>query len=225
MRKFFPSLSLAISLVAPLFSSLTFWRTAGFKFQMAPFLKESESAALLERGRNLESSKMWREAVNIYETVPSAEKGGRANEFLEAQIRQAAILFKYFNQYTKARSILENLRQDFSDPAIDVYLGQIYYRLALYMEAVDRFEAFLASKKGSVIPQTDQFKRESLFFHASSLDRQYIYVENDPAMLLEAVKAWGYYIDFSGCDSNSKDKDCKTALKRRTALKGMEKKK
>ena len=71
---------------------------------------------------------MWEDAVRLYNMVPSIEKGGLANEYLEAQIRMAAILIKYQENYTKARKILESLKKHYSDPAIDAYLGRTYFQ-------------------------------------------------------------------------------------------------
>jgi serine/threonine protein kinase len=224
LRKAFPAFALLISLAALLLSGIAFWRSVSPAHLQSALQQESSSASLLEKGTAFEARKLWRDAVNIYETVPNVDQGGRANEYLEARIRLARISFKYFNQFTKARAILENLKLEFSDPAIDAYLGQIYYRLALYKEAMKRFELALGSKKGSVIPQTDEFKSEALYYQASAIDRQYTYVESDPALLLEALKAWNYFIEFSDCGKKTDTQFCKAALERKAALAKVEQK-
>ncbi len=154
----------------------------------------------------------------MYGLIPSIKDGGVANEYLEAQIRLARIYFKHLNQFTKARSVLEKIRMTFSDPAIDAFLGQIYFRLALYNEARDRLDVAMRSRKGSVMPQTDEFRREMFYYYAAALDRQYTYVDRDPRLLVEAIKAWDYYVDFSACDEVDGDEDCKYGLERRAEL-------
>lgn len=155
----------------------------------------------------------------MYELVPTVKEGGMANEYLEAQLRRAFICFRHLNQFTKARAILEKIRMEYSDPAIDAYLGQIYFKLALYNEARDRFGAALNAKKGSVMPQTEEYRRELLFYYANALDRQYTYVDNrSPTLLIDAIKAWDYYLQFSNCASRVKDEQCATALSRRGEL-------
>ncbi|MFC1585431.1 protein kinase [Fibrobacterota bacterium] len=219
LRKMYPSLALIISFSALILSGVSFWRSTRPEVRQGFFQDDGKSVPVLEKARKLENDKMWREAVTLYETVPSVDKGGHANEYLEAQIRLAYITFKHLNQFTKSRSVLEKVRIQFSDPAIDAYLGQIYYKLALYNEAINRFEVALSAKKGSVIPQTRKFKRELLYYHASSLDKQYSFVDKDPALLIEAVKAWNYYMDFSECGRGAKDKNCAMAKKRSSVLK------
>ncbi len=204
-KRLFPSIALAFSSIALILSLAAFFGRgpARGKVQYATPARLSpiSGASLLSKGKQLEEKGMWREAVEVLETVPSVEQGGLANEYLEAQIRVARISFKHRDQLTKARSILEQLRMEYSDPAIDAYLGQIYFRQALYIEAKERFEAALNSKKGSVIAQDQNFRSSLLYYHANALDRQYIYVERDESLLVEAIKAWNYFRDFTNCDS------------------------
>lgn len=211
-RRLYPTLALLISCAALGLSIFTYIPKP--KIEKKESLFKNSSKSMLEKGRDVESRGLWQEAVSIYEAVTSVEDGGVANEYLEAQIRLARICFIHLKQFTKARSILEKLRMKFSDPAIDAYLGQIYFRLALYNEARDRLDAAVNSQKGSVIQQTTEFKHEQLFYYAKSLDRQYIYIERNPAILMEAIKAWNYYLESSECESKTSDKKCSFAEKR-----------
>ncbi len=215
-RNFYPTLALIISCIALLFSIMTFFKRPN-KFRIEGKTKneiKESFFSMLEKGRDAEKKKLWKEAINFYELIPPVERGGVANEYLEAQIRGAYISFTHFNQFTKARAILEKLRFNYSDPAIDAYLGQIYFRQALYNEAKDRLQAAVKSKKGSVITKTNEFKSELLYYYANSLDRQFIYVDKNPDLLSEAVKAWEEFQIFKQCKHNSKDKKCSFAKKR-----------
>ncbi len=216
-KRFYPTLSLVFSAAALCISVWAFFRAPKGRPGVPAFTESSQS--LLEKGREIERKGQWEEAVNMYELVPSVKGGGMANEYLEAQIRRASICFRHLNQFTKARSILEKLRMEYSDPVIDAYLGQIYFKLALYNEARDRLEVALNSKKGSVIPATEESRREVLFYYANALDRQYTYVDgSSPALLIDALKAWDYYLQFSNCEARVKDEECATARKRREEL-------
>jgi tetratricopeptide (TPR) repeat protein len=156
--------------------------------------------------------------VQVYKLVPSIEKGGLANEYLEAQIRMAAIMIKYQGQYIKARKILEELRSHYSDPSIDAYLGRAYFNLGLYADAQERFEGALKSSAGSVIPQTQAFRREILYYSAWTIDKRCDEENHSEGVLIEAVKAWNYYLDFSKCTPRSADQECAFAFKRKAEL-------
>ncbi|MFP4415850.1 MAG: protein kinase domain-containing protein [Chitinispirillaceae bacterium] len=220
-KRFYPTFALIISCAALGISVFNLLQ-ASLSFKPPAFAQEV-SVSLLEKARDLEKEKQWKEAVTIYELVPSVKDGGLANEYLEAQIRRAFLLFKRLDQYTKARSILEKLRMDYSDPAIDAYLGQIYFKLALYIEARDRLDAALSSNKGSVIPQSLEVRSKLLFDYANSLDRQYTYVDKNAGLLMEARKAWDYYIEFSECHKKVNDEDCRYAKERKKELEEDEK--
>jgi serine/threonine protein kinase len=216
IRQAFPTIALAISLIA-----LTLSLFAVFH---APFFSRFNNTAqtiqisLLEKGHEFERKEQWSEAVNIYELVLSTREGGLANEYLEAQLRMAYICQSQLNQLTHATSILENLRTEYSDPAIDAYLGLVYFRRSLYSEARARIDAALCSKKGSVIQQTPEFKRELLFYYASTLDKQFTFVDHNEGLRIEAVKSWNYYIEFSECGKNPNDRDCRHASERVAVL-------
>jgi tetratricopeptide (TPR) repeat protein len=179
---------------------------------------------LLDKGRSLEREGRFDDAVNTYKMVPSMEKGGLANEYLEAQIRMAAIYLRHFRQFEKARNILEKLRMNFSDPAIDAFLGECYFYLGIYDNAQERIEAALASQAGSVIALTADFKREILFYHAYTLDRKNTPESFNQAQFMEAVKAWNYYIEVSNCGSKPSDGECLFAKKRLADLERLDKK-
>jgi tetratricopeptide (TPR) repeat protein len=150
--------------------------------------------------------------------TPSIEKGGLANEYLEAQVRTAAIMITYLDQDGKARRILESLKNRYSDPAIDAYLGRVYYQLGLYPEAKERLENALKSTAGSVIPMTNEFKREILYYSACSIQGMFTKEEQNQALLVEALKAWNFYLEFSRCDERSQDNECMNAQKQRDEL-------
>jgi serine/threonine protein kinase len=220
-RKFFPTFSLAFSLLALVVSIATFmlqFGSGGIDTSLLASGSASESIQnareFIKKGKALEEKRRWADAIDMYEAVPSIEEGGRPNEYLEAQLRTARICFEHRNQLTKAKAILSKLKRHFSDPAIDAFLGRIYYKEALYMEAVERFERALNAKTASVIPQTDDFKNTMLYYHARALDRQYIYVDRERATLVEAIKAWDYYIENTACDSTQSSQRCTHAESR-----------
>ncbi len=225
-KRSFPTISLLLSLAACGLSVFTYLQIPKIEKVANAFAIKEPSTSMLDKARDAENKSLWNEAVSIYEIVPPVEDGGVANEYLEAQIRRARICFTHLNQLTKAQAILEKLRMDYSDPTIDAYLGQIYFKRALYNEARERLDAAINSKKGSVIQQGIEFKKMLLYYYANSLDRQYIYIEQDPALLREAIKAWSYYSEFSSCDErdNRKDKDCIFARNRLKELERIDKK-
>jgi len=204
IKRAYPSLSLIISCAALALSIValcqapqgTLVRSARGTFGAAGGLTGS---TVLDKAKDLESRLQFKEAATLFEMVPSPDRGGLANEYLEAQLRLAHILHTNLKELTRARSILEQLRLEYSDPSIDAYLGGIYFSQALYAEARDRFQAALASKKASAIPFDDEFKGQLLYNNARAIDLQYSYVDKNAALLIEAIKAWQYYIDFADC--------------------------
>lgn len=215
IRQSYSTIALMISCIALVISISSLVRRPGYLKTNGASKEVTETLlSMLDKGREAEKKELWKEAIYFYELIPSVENGGVANEYLEAQVRTAYISFTHFNQYTKARAILEKLRNQYSDPAIDAYLGQIYFRLALYNEARDRLDAAVHSKKGSVIQQTDEVKREMLYYYAKSIDHQYVYVEQNPDLLNDAILAWETYLSFSKCKKNIGDKKCTNAKNR-----------
>ena len=212
-KRQFGTIAFVVSLVALALSALAFYRVF-FTDLSAPRFSQSAAVPLLERGKLDEREGRWDEAAAAYRMVPSLDNGGLANEYLEAQIRLAAIYLKHTKQYDRARRMLERLRMQFSDPAIDAYLGEAYYWLGMFDEAKLRFEASLGSQAGSVILLNQDFKREVLFFQASALDKKAGLNNYVPAALMEAQKAWNYYVEYSGCATRPGDDQCAYARKR-----------
>jgi hypothetical protein len=168
-------------------------------------------------------------ALAAYELVPPPDKGGDHDAYLEARLRSAAIYFRHKDQLTKARSVLEGLRRDYDDPAIDAYLGQLYYGQALYMEAKERLEAYFNSTKTTVLRNSNwfnphDFQKDALYAYANALDGQYTYIEQKPENLDAAVSAWDRFSRFADCSTESEDKRCRFAEKRSEDLARLRKK-
>jgi serine/threonine protein kinase len=222
-KRHYSTIALAVSVISLCISLAAFIHT-GSRENNAPRFVQSAAIPVLDRAKASERECRWDEAISSYKMVPSMEKGGLANEYLEAQIRMAVIYMKHTRQFEKARSILEKLRPHFSDPAIDAFLGEAYFHLGNYDDAQERIEAALASQAGSVIAMTQDFKREILFYHAYTLDRKNPPDGSNKAMLMEAVKAWNYYIEFSNCNGKPVDGECLFAKKRLADLEKMDRK-
>jgi serine/threonine protein kinase len=161
LKRHFASMALVLSAAAIALSSIAFWRTLHIQ-PPVPKFTESAGMPLLDLGKLNEQREQWGDAIDAYERVPTIERGGLANEYLEARIRMAAIMIKHQGQYNKARKILEALKERYSDPAIDAFLGRAYFHLSLYAEAQIRFESALNATAGSVIPQSLLSRREVL---------------------------------------------------------------
>ena len=211
------AIAFVLSLAALVLSGIAFWHTFTID-SGAPRFSVSPAVGLLDQGKTLERNGRWEEAVGAYKMVPSLEKGGLANEYLEAQVRLAAIYLKHEKQFDKARKTLERLRAQYSDPAIDAYLGETYHMLGMFDDAKERLDAALASQAGSVIPSTPEFKREILFYQASTLDKKAALDGFSQADLIEAVKAWNYFNEFSSCPGRQADEQCQFARKRLAEL-------
>jgi serine/threonine protein kinase len=211
-KRQFGTIAFFISCIALFLSGAALWRTF-FIDTSAPRLLQSSNVPTLERGKMLEREGRWEEASRMYQMVQSVDKGGLANEYLEAQIRLSTIYLKRDKQYDKARKALERLRKSYSDPAIDAYLGESYFRLGMFDDAKDRFDACLTSQTGSVMQQNADFKKEILFYQASTLDKKAALESYSQASLIEAVKAWNYYIEFCECSIHPSD-ECAFAHKR-----------
>jgi serine/threonine protein kinase len=216
-KRNFGTIAFVISLAALVLSGLAFWRTFTIDTG-APHFAVSPAVGLLDQGKTLERNGRWEDALGAFKLVPSLEKGGLANEYLEAQVRLAAIYLKHEKQFDKARKTLERLKAQYSDPAIDAYLGETYHMLGMFDDAKERLDAALASQAGSVIPSTPEFKREILFYQASTLDKKAALDGFSQADLIEAVKAWNYFNEFSSCTARSADEQCQFARKRLVEL-------
>ncbi|MGB7569909.1 MAG: serine/threonine-protein kinase [Chitinivibrionales bacterium] len=223
IKRHFGALSLIVSVFALFLSGVALWRST-FVSNTPPRFMQSATIPLLDKGKSLEREGRWDDAANTYKMVPSMEKGGLANEYLEAQIRMAIIDLRHFKEFEKTRSVLEKLRTKFSDPAIDAFLGEAYFHLGSFDDAQERIEAALSSQAGSVIQLTPEFKREILYYHAYTLDKKSSQEQFNQALLMEAVKAWNYFIDFSGCATKASDDQCLFARKRLADLEKPERK-
>src|SRR5690606_16251447 len=164
-----------------------------------------------------------------YALLPPPEKGGDASAYHEAQLRSAAIYFRHKDQLTKARSILEQLRSHSDDPAIDAYLGQLYFGQALYLESKERLEAYFASSKPTVLRNSasfnpHEFQRDALYAYANALDGQYTYIEQRPELLEDAIGAWEKFGRFSDCKAGTEDKRCRFKEKRAGELAALHRK-
>lgn len=217
LKRHFGTLALGFSFIALLFSGIALYRSIFVDLSPVNF-SESASVPLLEQGRSAERKELWDDAIRLYKMVPPIEKGGLANEYLESQVRMAAIMIKYQENYTKARKILEALKTHYSDPVIDAYLGRVYFHLDLFKEAQERFESALKSTAGSVIPQTSDSKSEILYYSACAIDGRFTQDEQNEALLVEAIKAWDFYLEFSKCSMKPKEPACVYAVRRREEL-------
>lgn len=217
IKRQFGAIALILSLLALGASTTALYRS--FFIDSSPVtFAESASIPLLEQGRMAERKELWEDAIRLYKMVPSIEKGGLANEYLEAQVRMAAIMIKYQEKYTKARKILEALKSRYSDPAIDAYLGRTYFHIGLYKEAQERFEGALKSTAGSVVAQTADLKGDILYYSACAIDGRFSQEEHNDALLVDAIKAWDFYLEFASCDLKPNEAVCTYAQRRRKEL-------
>jgi serine/threonine protein kinase len=215
-KRHFGAIAFFVSCIALCVSVTALWRTFVID-SSSPHFSQPSNVPILDRGKMLEHDGRTEEAVRMYQMVQPLDKGGLANEYLEAQIRLATIYLKRDKQYDKARKTLEHLRRSYSDPAIDAYLGESYFRLGMFDEAKDRLEASLTSQTGSVMQQSADFKKEILFYQASTLDKKAALDGYSQAALIDAVKAWNYYIEFCECAIHPSD-ECAFARKRLSDL-------
>lgn len=223
-KRAYPTIALVASLVALALSGYTFWRGWRFMhgFSASPQLK-SWFSSLLGKGMEAEMAKDYAAALAAYELVPAPDKGGDRDVYLESQLRSAAVYFRHKDQLTKARSILEGLRRDYDDPAIDAYLGQLYFGQALYLEAKDRLEAFFNTQKATVLRNSayfnpHDFQKDALYAYANAIDGQYTFIEQKPEHLDAAIAAWDRFSRFAACADEAEDKRCRFADKRADEL-------
>lgn len=229
-RRALPILAFTFSVVALVLSGYNLWR--GYLlvhgFAANPQLR-SYFSSLLDKGIQAEQAKDYSAALATYDLIPSPAEGGDRAAYLEGRIRSAAIYFKHRDQLTKARSVLEQLRKDFDDPAIDAYLGQLCFKQALYLEAKERLESFFNSTKTTVLRNSNYFnpnelQRDALYAYANAIDGQFIFIEQKPETLDEAILAWDRFLRFSDCASDPEDKRCRFAEKRTGELTALRKK-
>lgn len=230
IRRSLPAMALIAALIALGLSGYTFWNGYRLLHGLAasPQLR-SYFSTLLDKGIQAELAKDFSAALATYELIPSPSEGGDRAAYLEGRIRSAAIYFKHRDQLTKARSLLEQLRRDNDDPAIDAYLGQLCFKQALYLEAKERLEAFFNSTKTTVLRNSNYFnpnelQRDALYAYANALDGQYTFIEPKPEGLDEAILAWDRFLRFSDCASDPDDKRCRFAEKRTAELAAIRKK-
>jgi serine/threonine protein kinase len=218
IKRHYGMISLVISSIALVLSTIAVFRPTG-TVRSAGNTIEEPARSLLDKARDSESLNRLDAAAAIYELVASPQKGGVANEYLEARIRLAGLLTRRLNQIARARAILEDLRSDFSDPAIDALLGQIYFKMSMYNEAIERLEIAQSSRKGSVIPLNREYKRDVYFYLASAIDRRYTFLDQSPESLVKSLESWNRFINFAECRPiGNHGKDCDIALKRRNEL-------
>lgn len=217
IKRQFGTIALLVSMLAFTFSGVALYRSFFVDTTPVNFI-ESASVPLLEQARRAEQKELWDDAIRLYKMVPPIEKGGLANEYLEAQVRMAAIQIKYQENYNRARKILEALKSQYSDPAIDAYLGRTYFHLDLFKEAQERFESALKSTAGSVVQQSNDFKAEILYYSACAIDGRFMQDEHNDALLVEALKAWDFYLEFAKCEMKPKEPACVYAKNRRKEL-------
>lgn len=229
-RRAFPTIALAASLAALCLSGYNFWRSWRFMngFAASPQL-HSYFSTLVGKGVEAETAKDYNAALSTYELIPAPDKGGDRQAYLEAQLRSASLYFRHKDQLTRARSILESLRRDYDDPAIDAYLGQLYFAQALYLESKERLEAYFNSAKATVLRNSaffnpHDFQRDALYAYANALDGQYTYIEQKPELLDAAVAAWEKFGRFSDCTGEADDKRCRFMEKRTDELAKLRKK-
>jgi tRNA A-37 threonylcarbamoyl transferase component Bud32 len=223
-KRAYPTIALCASLLALALSGFTFWRGWRYMhgFSASPQLK-SYFTTLLGKGMEAEMAKDYSAALAAYDLVPAPDKGGDRDAYLEAKLRSSAIYFRHKDQLTKARSQLEGLRRDFDDPAIDAYLGQLYYGQALYLESKERLEAYFNSTKVTVLRNSNsfnphEFQKDALYAYANALDGQYTYIEQKPETLDAAISAWDRFSRFADCSAESEDKRCRFSEKRSEEL-------
>ena len=133
--------------------------------------------------------------------------------FFFSFLRAANIYYSKRNQLTKAKSILEQLRPEYSDPAINMHLGSLYLKQALHNEAINQFNKALESNAPSVM-NTDTITNQAYYKKALALDKQFTYVDRDSLTLSKAISAWEEFSDNYNCTENKNDQRCVEAVKR-----------
>ncbi len=227
LKRYYSLIALSLSSIALLLSIFNFFRGSSF-LHHAPSYSQSHDhyAALLQKGVQAEIKKDITEAQSIYELIPAPEAGGDPDIYLESQLRLAVIYFKQKDQLTKARNLLEQLHRKYEDAAIEGYLGQLYFNMALYLEAQEKLEVSIKNQHPTVLKNSsyfnpNEFEKENRYFYANALDGQFTYIEQKPEILSLAINAWQSFIEFSSCTTDTEEKRCRFAEKRLGELKAL----
>ena len=61
-------------------------------------------------------------------------------------------------------------------------------------------------------------RREVLYYSAWTTDKRFEGEPANGALLIEAIKAWNYYLEFSRCSPKKADEECAFAYSRRAEL-------
>lgn len=215
VRKHLPLFSMALSSLALVIAVIALIRSGGdWNLNLGAAPSSPEAQVYLERGITMEEQGRVRRAITQYEEVPEGTL-----EYYEAQTRAASLYYTKLKQVTRARSMLEKLRQDHQDAYVDGMLGRVYYKMALYPEARQRMQQALDAHSKPVLPLTEEFRDDLRYYIAWSWDKEYHYLGKDARVLEEGVKSWSYYLD-SRCvtEKQVKASRCQTAEKRKKAL-------
>jgi serine/threonine protein kinase len=219
-KRHYPTLALGFSAVALALS-------LSLSVRFYPLLRNpgeirKHFSALVQKGVEAERKGEHETALGLYELTPSPEKGGDADNYLLSRLHAARLYMDKKGQLTKARSLLEGLGRSYRDPAIDAYLGILYFKSALYLESKDRLEAALESNRQTVLRRSDsfnpeEFRSEALYHLACAWDGQATFVEPNPENRDQAMQAFRRFLDFS-CAQES-GRFCELARKRVEELK------
>ncbi len=212
-HKYIPAASLLISLTALIIALFPLFRSNLNLSIMENEKITKTSGTLLNQAMKIEEQGLWKEAASTYELVPPPEEGGNTHDYLQSRLRASRIYYSERNQLTKARSILEQLRSKYSDPAINLHLGRVYLKQALHNEAINQFEHALSSSEGSVMDM-DTLTNRSYYNKAVAFDNQYTFVDRDSTTKANAISAWQEYTEKYECSEETDDKKCEEALKR-----------
>jgi serine/threonine protein kinase len=220
-RKQFPIIALVTSLSALALSGFLAIRLLPFLSQ--PAAVKEHFSALLKHAIDTERRGETEEALSLYELIPSPDQGGHSRTYLESRLRIASLLTEKKQQLTRARALLEKLRDQYTDPAIDAFLGRLYQKSALYLEARDRLLSALESGQRSVLQEAEDFnangfKRDNLYTLAAAVDAQAMQVEPTPELRDEAIAHWNSFSAFAECGKPEGDARCGEAEKRRREL-------
>ncbi len=215
LRRAFPSIALGFSTVALLLSG--FLAVRFFPLWRNPGGLKAHFTALVAKGLDAERKGDLDAALNLYDLMPPPSRGGDPQSYLLSQL-EAANIYMQRGQLTKARAMLEDLHNHYRDPAVDAYLGMLYFKSALYLEAKDHLQAALDSPRQTVLRLSDDFTPSALhadilYYLADAWDGQFTFVNKLPEYRDKAVAAYHSYLDFA-CSGSNADKHCETAKKR-----------